>query len=483
MKTVSWTGIVSIVIVCHLSADQGQVESKTRLPNIVLMVADDLGYADLGCYGNSKVVTPNIDRLAAEGMRFTDFHSNGAQCSPTRAALLTGRYQQRAGMDEVGGVLSDDTVVIAERLRDEAGYATGIFGKWHVSGHNRTLEEYRHRMPTDYGFDEFRGFMGGFIDPNNHHNSAGALDWWRDGWPVVEEGYSSRLLVDHVVRFIRESRDRPFFVYLAFSEPHFPYLTPEDPPYYKPGAAYPRAGDPAHSRLGPHDGSPALQKVVHRMIHELDRGVGRVMDVLRDTGVRDDTLVFFVSDNGGYVYYQQFDVATQSFVNMPRLNVGQISDNGPLRGQKAELYEGGHRVPAIASWPGRIPAGTATAEVGMTMDLYPTFLALAGLKTPPADDPLALDGVSLLPLLTRREPLPPRLLYWFFQHREAIRDGHWKLVRNKPASPELYNLEDDIAESVDLSGRQPELTSRLLRQMIAFRQGLDGPSGMDRPKS
>ncbi len=425
-----------------------------RIPNIVLILADDLGYGDLGCYGNKKVRTPNIDRMAAEGMRFTDFHANGPMCSPTRAALLTGRYQQRVGVTRVGGVLKDGEIVLPSRLR-EAGYATGMFGKWHISGHNRDEKFYRERLPTRYGFDEFRGLMSGYVDFINHLTHQGRPDWWNGGQFVSEDGYASHLLVDHAIRFIRAHRQRPFFVYLALPDIHFPFMTPEDRPHFEPGVTFNRIGDPATSKLGPHDGSPELQKVVHRMIAELDIGIGRVVETLRNLGLEKNTLVFFTSDNGGYIHYG-------------RTNFHQISDNGPLRGQKGELYEGGHRVPAIAWRPGVIRAGTVTDVTAMTFDLFPTFLQLAGLEEPPAASPNALDGISLLPLLHRQQPLPSRQLFW--EHGGlAMRDGDWKLLRARGnAPPELYFLKDDLGETTNLAEKHPEIVDRMDKALRHF---------------
>lgn len=422
-------------------------------PNVVLIVADDLGYGDLGCYGNPAVKTPNLDRMAAEGMRFTEFYANAPMCSPTRAALLTGRYQQRVGVTTVGGVLNQGEIVIAQRLRERAGYATGYFGKWHVSGHYHDESMRRERMPMDHGFDEFRGLMGGFIDFQNYLHDRGELDWWHNRELVPDdEGYATHILTDHAVDFIQShSGERPFFVVLAMPDIHFPWMTPDDPPYYQPGRRMVNF-DSEHNRLGPHAGSDRLQAAVHRMIEETDLATGRILDTLRHLNVAENTLVFFVSDNGGIVSYQgRYE--------------GRISNNGPLRGEKITLYEGGIRVPAIAWRPGTVTAGAVTRERGMTFDLFPTLLELAGLKTPAPDSPHALDGISLVSLLHQEDPLRDRPLFWEFGKQRAMRQGPWKFLQRGSAPPALFNLETDPGETRNLADKYPE---RIANMKVAW---------------
>jgi len=408
-------------------------------PNVVVILADDLGYGDLGCYGATRLRTPQIDRLAREGMRFTDFHANGSTCSPTRAALLTGRYQQRSGIEEAlsekSPGLRGDTRTIATYLK-AAGYATGAFGKWHLGSRPGSAA-----LPNRQGFDEFRGSRHGGIDYASHVDRYGRLDWWHDEEPVVEPGYATDLLTGHALRFIEQHRDGPFFVYLAHVAIHFPWMTAGDGPYRQEGKNYDNP-----SKVGPH--SPAeITEVVNRMIERLDDGVGRVMDAIRGLPPGRETLVIFTSDNGGYLGYPG------GFRN--------ISSNGVLRGQKAGMHEGGHRVPCIAWWPGRISAGKETDALTMTMDLLPTFLELAGAAVPPPGDPYAPDGTSLVPLLLRNEAPQPRTLFWRVRDFKAARQGPWKLVIEH-GLPELFHLGNDLGERHDLAAAEPQRLHELL---------------------
>lgn len=419
-------------------------KASTSKPNFVLIVADDLGYGDIGCFGNHVNRTPNLDRLAAEGMRFTDFHSNGPMCSPTRAALLTGRYQQRMGIEGALGKnekgLPLGEITIAERLR-EAGYATAIFGKWH-------LGDQAQYNPVHQGFQEFRGHTYGDSDYISHVDRHGDPDWWHNLELVNEQGYNTTLLTEYSVRFIEQNIDRPFFLYVPHSAIHFPWMTPEDPAHREPGKDYTRwrADMPlAASKLGPHrDVGP----IVRRMIEELDKSVGCIIATLKRHSLEGNTFVFFVSDNGGYLHYGG-------------LHQGQISSNGALRGQKGEVFEGGHRVPAIAWWPGKIKAAGITDVTTMTMDLMPTYLDLAGLDVPTGDSAHALDGISLTKMLLHPQPLPDRTLFWRIRDQRAVRLGPWKLVWRGQAPPMLFNLDEDLEEKNDLAAQKPELVRRL----------------------
>lgn len=411
-------------------------------PNIVLILADDLGYGDLGCYGATRLKTPHLDRLAREGLRLTDFHSNGSTCSPTRAALLTGRYQQRSGITEAlseksPGLRADERT-IAEYLKP-AGYATGVFGKWHLGSKPDSAA-----LPNRQGFDVFRGSRHGGVDYASHVDRFGRRDWWHDEQPVVERGYATDLLTDHAVQFIEQHREEPFFLYLAHTAIHFPWMSPADKAYREEGKDYNNS-----TKIGPH-APDEIAEVVVQMIERLDDGVGRVMDAIRALPKGRETLVIFTSDNGGYLRYT---------------GATNVSSNGVLRGQKAGVYEGGHRVPCIAWWPGRIPAGRETDAVTMTMDLLPTFLELTGVATPPPGDPFAPDGVSLVPLLLRNEVPQPRTLFWKsggVGDMKAVRQRPWKLLIEHGSAPRLYHLGNDLSEKHDLAAAEPQRLRELL---------------------
>lgn len=424
------------------AVEQDRLRPGDERPNIVVILADDLGYGDLGCYGQKGHRTPRLDALAASGLRFTDFHSGGAMCSPTRASLLTGCYPQRFG-EAFDSALSGTTqreeglplqaYTLAEALRGR-GYATGCFGKWHL-GYQSPL------LPTRQGFDVFHGLVSGDGDYHTHVDRSGNPDWWKGEQPKTEEGYTTDLLTEHAISFMRENRQRPFFVYLPHLAIHFPWQGTNDPPHRQPGTSY--QSDkfgviPNPSQVTPH---------VRAMIESLDRGVGRILDELQVLGLREKTVVVFASDNGGYLRYGT------RFQN--------ISSNGPLRGEKGGLYEGGHRVPAFISWPGHIPEGT-TDQTAHTNDLFPTlaFFAGAGYKAG------SIDGVSLASLLLRQEGLPERTFYWRTRNQFAVREGKWKLVspRREGAMPELFDLEADRGETLNLAKQHPVLAERMIRK-------------------
>jgi len=388
-------------------------------PNFIIIMADDLGYGDLGCYGSEAIDTPHLDALAAGGLRFTDFHSNGAVCSPTRAALLTGRYQQRCGISGVVTAKSHrhtgmelDEVTFAEVLAAE-GYRTALFGKWHL-GYDRAFG------PVKQGFDEFAGFVSGNVDYHSHIDQVGYEDWWHADRLHDEEGYTTDLITDHGLRFIEQNRHGPFCLYLAHECPHYPYQARADEPVR-------RAGEPGKTQGGRRDRKAALAE----MIAAMDSGIGSIRRRVQELGLEKDTLIFFCSDNGP----------------------AGPGSAGPLRGKKGSLHEGGHRVPALAHWPGRIAPGTTTDQTAMTMDLFPTMVSLAKGTLPAG---LKLDGVDISPLFDGRSLGEPRPLFWSYKKQAAMRQGPWKLVNGA-----LYNLDDDLGEEVDLAEKDPARLARM----------------------
>ena len=317
--------------------------APARKPNLLLLLADDLGYGDMSCYGNPYTRTPNLDRLAAGGVRFTDFHASGPVCSPTRAGLMTGRYQQRCGITEVitaagardNGLDPATQVTFAKQLQ-QAGYATGIFGKWHL-GYQTKFN------PDKNGFDHFRGYVSGNVDYFSHIDQAGFADWWDNSTLAPEEGYTTELIARHGIEFLESNRNRPFCLYLPFETVHAPYQGPHDHAERVVGREYNEAGNRTD-----------VKRTYKDMIECMDDNIGRVLAKVKQLGLERDTFVFYFSDNGA----------------TPR------GSNGPLRGFKGSLWEGGHREPAIAYWPGRIAPGRVCHD---TADLFRPLSDLYGI--------------------------------------------------------------------------------------------------------
>ncbi len=415
--------------------------AEAQRPNIIIILADDLGYGDLGCYGSTEHRTPNLDKLASEGMRFTDFHANGPMCSPTRAALLTGRYQQRSGIERVIGGFGSrglplEAKTIAEYLR-AAGYPTGMYGKWHLG---YPPEE----LPTGQGFDDFWGHLYGDSDHHSRIDRNGNEDWWHKETLVKEEGYNTYLINRHSLKFVEDHKDKPFFLYVPHSAVHFPWQGPGDKADRVKGV------DATKIKHG----SRKDQRVaLGEMLGAIDAGVGQIVAKLRELGLDRRTLIFFTSDNGGYL---------------------SVSSNGPLRGEKGSMYEGGHREPAIAWWPGRIQPGTVCHETALTMDLLPTALELCGQSLPQGND--KLDGVSLVPVLSGKN-ISERTLFWRMGAK-AVRQGVWKMVV-KENKPELFNLADDLGEKNDLAGQNPEVVKRLSQSLAEWEKSVDAVGGVN----
>jgi len=400
---------------------------RKRLPNIVIFLADDLGYGDISCYGSVKIKTPNLDRMAREGVRLLDFHSNGAVCSPTRASLLTGKYQQRTGISgvitakdhrEVGLALSE--VTFAEVLKKE-GYATGLFGKWHL-GYDPKYN------PINQGFDEFVGYVSGNVDYQSHVDQEGNADWWKADKLLNETGYSTDLITRNAIDFIERAQERPFLLYIAHEAPHAPYQNRSSKADRfagaKNGIDFPAGGSETDV--------PAMYK---DMVEILDEGVGVAISTLKRLGLYENTMVLFFSDNGAV----------------------SRGSNGILRGFKSSVWEGGHRVPAIVQWPGHIPSGWISQETVLTMDIFPTLLDLAGCKVTQKSD-----GTSIAEHLLFQKSLDPRTLFWKHGQQYAVRKGAWKLVVTKAgAKAELYNVASDVEEKNDVSAEHPHLVKEL----------------------
>jgi len=402
-------------------------------PNLLLILVDDLGYGDLSCYGAKDLHTPNIDRLAARGMRFTHFYANCTVCSPTRASLLSGRYPDAVGVPGVirthssssWGLLSTEVELLPAVLR-RAGYATAMVGKWHLGLGAPNLPNLR-------GFDFFQGFLGDMMDDYYTHRRNG-LNYMRRNDQVIDpEGHATDLFTAWTCEYLKQhSRGEPFFLYLAYNAPHFPIQPPDD------WLARYRA---AHPEV------PEKRARNCALIEHLDHGVGRVLAALEAAGRAGETLVIFTSDNGGSLPHAQ--------------------SNGPLSGGKQDMLEGGLRVPTIAVWPGRIKPGSTSDHLALSMDVFPTFCEAAGVECD-----AKLDGVSFLPTLLGRQQTPAteRTLFWVrleggrYRGKPyyAVRRGDWKLLQNSADEPmRLYNLADDPRETRDLAAKQPQIVRQL----------------------
>lgn len=405
-----------------------------KKPNVVIIVADDMGYNDVSMNGCKTISTPNIDRLATEGIRFTDFHSNGALSSPTRAALMTGRYQQRAGIDAVISALKHrdkgldpSEYTLAEAMKKN-GYATGMFGKWHL-GYQKKFN------PVNHGFDEYIGFVAGNVDYYSHIDQAGYEDWWHGDSMVKEDGYSTDLFTRHAINFIKKNKNNPFFLYIPHATPHYPYQGPKDKAVRSVGAEI--------DKKFMYGGVKDKEKTYREMIEHMDKGIGQVIKTLEDLKLSDNTIVLFFSDNGA----------------------GANGDNNyPLKGGKGTVWEGGHRVPCAVWAPGKIKKGVVSDETVMTMDVFPTIMDFIG-----GEKPENLDGVSFLPVLKGKSKMPDR--YTFIKHgvHAAARKGEWKLVSiGKEKKLSLYNLKEDVKESKDLAASNPEKVKEMNAELNKF---------------
>ncbi|WP_209330735.1 sulfatase-like hydrolase/transferase [Lunatimonas salinarum] len=457
------------LIVLHVQAQDRNLQ-PTR-PNIIVLLADDLGYGDLGGFFGGNAHTPHINALAAEGMLFTDFHSNGAMCSPTRAALLTGRYQQRVGIEDplagdwqqkgVGAIkgIACENVYSAPTMADylkRAGYATAFFGKWHLGNHPSA-------NPLHFGFDEFRGLTSGDGDYFTKLDRHGYPDWWHNKQLHFQKGYTTDVITDNAILFIEKHKNQPFFVYLAHLGVHFPWQSPADAVLETrvEGNDYTSSLPGPSSKLGPH--SPAeVPNALIAMIEALDHNVGKLMNYLKAAGLDQNTLLFFTADNGQYLRYQGN--------TWP-----EVGSNGLLRGEKADLYEGGHRVPSIAWWPGNIAAGSRSEATLASFDLLPTFLELTGQPLPDPEGADQLDGQSFVPVLLSRDTMPERILFWRTPEAIAVRQGPWKLLedRNK-GKLSLYNLQNDLGETRDLKAAYPQLVTELIHVRNTWELEMDG---------
>ncbi|MFO1149880.1 MAG: arylsulfatase [Alsobacter sp.] len=441
MKRASLALVVALaaLAVCFDFVASAAAQQGAPRPNIVYILADDLGWADVGFHG-SDIKTPNIDDLAKTGARLEQFYVQ-PMCTPTRAALMTGRYPLRYGLQtlvipaSLSYGLPTDEWLLPQAL-EEAGYATAIIGKWHL-GHAK-----REFWPKQRGFDYQYGAQLGEIDYFTH-TVHGKLDWYRNNKRVDEKGYVTTLLGDDAVRFIDEqSKKKPFFMYLAFTAPHTPYQAPQEHI-----DRYKSISDPN-------------RRTYAAMITAMDDQIGRVVKALDENGLRQNTIIIFHGDNGGN---QSAHLAGETEVKGPL-----PASNGPYRGGKGDLYEGGTRVSSLINWPGRIKAGTTVDEMMHVVDYYPTLANLAGAsltKTKP------LDGFDMWRTISEGKPSPrDEVVYNIEMFRGAVRKGDWKLVwrTTLPSKTELFNLAQDPSEKTNLASKNPDKVAELKTRIDAL---------------
>lgn len=514
-------------------ATSALAEPSAPRPNVVLILADDLGFSDLGCYGG-EIDTPNLDRLAAEGMRFTQFYNCGV-CRTTRAALLTGVHPRRRNR---GRLLHPDMVTVAEVLK-EAGYRTGLTGKWHFPQRKTGFPVY---LPTDRGFDEYFGIANGCCNYFDPARSFPDFDKGVPPWPFLrneeevtdfpDDFYATDAFTDHAIGMIREfapaakGGEAPFFLHLCYTAPHYPlHAKPEDIEKYRGrydegyhvlrerrhrrlielglidentrlAPADPQLGDFRYDyAITPWDEveNPEREKrrmeVYAAMVDSMDQGIGRVMKALEAHGVADNTVVMFLSDNGGcasHVGYADEEQRREHAAYNAELPGGVDThdyvgpnwgwaQNAPFRRYKVWTYEGGIATPMIVRWPGRVEAGAVTDAIGHVVDFLPTLMELGGADFPrqrEGVDLLPPEGTSLLPVLTGEPPdagKESRTLFWGLYGNRAVRQGKWKMVWGTTRGKwELYNLETDRSETVDVIENHPEQARRMERAWMRW---------------
>ena len=451
--------------VLPLAGPLGQAAENRARPNVLLIVSDDQGYRDLGCFGSGEVQTPHLDRLAQGGIRLTSFYVAWPACTPSRGALLTGRYPQRNGIydmirneapdygykyqpgeyegtfERIGGM--DRREILLPAVLGQAGYVSGIYGKWDLGVHKRFL-------PLSRGFSDFYGFVNTGIDYFTHER-YGVASMYRNDNPTTEDKgtYCTYLFQRESMRFLKQNQDKPFFLYLPFNAPHgASNLDPairtgaQAPEEFK--ALYPelqaqvateerprkRYGD----KLYTVPNKPARRLEFVGSVTAMDAAIGEVLDFLDDNDLAKNTIVIFFSDNGG----------------------GGAADNSPLRGAKGQMFEGGIRVPCIVRWPGKVPAGATSDEFLTSLEIFPTLCATTGAQSPVG---VPLDGFDMLPVLQGKTKSPRKEMFWQRRLDKGARVGHWKWVESARGNG-LFDLRKDLSEKEDLSQERPDMLAK-----------------------
>lgn len=444
--------LLSLFIAAVPWSVHAQAASAQR-PNVVLIITDDVGYGDFGSYGAPDIKTPHIDGLARDGVRLTDFYANGATCTPTRAGLISGRYQQRFALEAPLGaqpVLDRERGLPATgrslpQLLRKNGYTTALVGKWHLGW----KDEF---SPTAHGFDYFFGFKSGYVDYYQHTAGGGApsrADLFENDRLVEVPGYMTDLITERSVRFIKQNAGKSFFLDVAYNAAHWPYQPPGKPSKARDNGRH----------LGPMDDSTGTRADYVAMLERADEGVGRILRVLDSLGLARNTIVIFTNDNGGE----------------------WLSRNTPLFHNKGTVWEGGIRVPAIIRWPGHIPAGRVSRQVGITMDLTASILAVTGTPVPAET---GLDGIDLLAVLAGRTPEVERTLFWRVigaSPQRAVRSGDWKLLFDGSRAL-LFNVRTDLGERNNVIAQHPDIARRLRSLVAAWQVDVDGEAQRGPPR-
>jgi arylsulfatase A len=416
------------------------VQAAPSRPNVILIITDDVGYGDIGSYGAPDIKTPFLDSLARNGTRLTDFYA-APNCSPTRAMLISGRYQQRSRIENPLGaarVAQDQGLPATGRtlpqLLKNNGYRTGLVGKWHL-GYKPEFS------PNAHGFDYFFGFKSGLIDYYQHTDGTGEHDLFENTEPTHVSGYSTDLFTERSVKFIEENAKQPFFLEVAFNAAHWPFQVPDHPSVAADKGRFVQPQeDPTNSR-----------RDYAAIVERADQGVGKILATLERLGLTRNTLVIYTQDNGGE----------------------WLSRNAPLFHRKNTVWEGGIRVPAIFQWPGRIPAGKTSAQVGIIMDLTATIVAVTNSPVP-AD--ARLEGINLLPLLQPKAPRTERTLFWRVttqaRRQRAVRQGDWKLLLDGGV-PLLYDVAKDLGERNDLASQRTDIVRKLFPLITQWEADVD----------
>lgn len=424
MDTKTIMATLPLLAVPFVAEAAEKAEANTR-PNVILILTDDMGYSGITTFGGMNLHTPVLDKLAANGVVCTNFHTNAPVSSPTRASIMTGSYQQRVGLnhiysevDQMDGLDPVKNPAFVKLLQ-EAGYHTGVMGKWHL-GQDNTFN------PLHHGFDTFHGYKMGNIDFITHYNTQRRIDWWHNMEEKDEPGYVTDLINNYAVQFIEDTpKDQPFFLYVSHNAIHVPLQGRNDPPI--------RTATEYAYRTDQHMSVEEYQRVYREMIAITDEGVGMIVNKLEEKGIMDNTLIIFLSDNGGEA------IAAEKY----------LGANGFYRGAKGQCYEGGIRVPAIFHYP-RTMEHKRNDDMMLTMDLMPTILEFCNVKFNKK-----IDGTSLLPTLQDNKPMPERKVFWANIGFAVAQDGMWKLVQQKDKA-ELFNMMIDSKEAYDLSSIYPE---------------------------